>query len=250
MPKKKGGATTAVAAAGLDKRFTLASWIPGRRQPAVHALQGIDLTVTAGTIHGIIGPNGSGKSTLLRTLATLIVPDGGTAEVNGHDIAAAAMSVRRSVGFTTGEERSLYWRLTARQNLEFAAALHHLDAVDAAIARVLEIADLADTADRPVSGFSQGMMRRLGLARALLHTPVVLLLDEPTRSLDPVARDAFHQVVIGLRDESRVTTLLTTHDLDEAATVCDVVSVLKEGRMVATVEGATPRKLERTLRTP
>ena len=235
-------------ASDLQKRFVVPEWLPWRARPGVDALRGIDLTVSTGTIHGVIGPNGSGKSTLLRILATLIIADAGTATVAGHDIAADAIGVRRSIGFTAGDERSLYWRLTARQNLEFAAALHHIADPGAAIEEALAVANLDAAADRPVSGYSQGMIRRLGLARALLHRPAVLLLDEPTRSLDPVARDEFHRVVLALRDGGAVTTLLTTHDLGEAATVCGAVSVLTGGRIVADLTGATEKTLERTLR--
>jgi ABC-2 type transport system ATP-binding protein len=237
----------AVVASGLRKDFRQPSPALGRRGPAVRALDGIDLEVAPGTIHGIIGPNGSGKSTCLRILATLVLADGGRATVAGHDVASDALSVRRSIGFTAGDERSVYWRLTARQNLEFAAALQHLDDAGGAIALALEQTNLTAVADQRASGFSQGMLRRLGLARAILHTPAALLLDEPTRSLDPLARGSFHDVV---RDMQRhgTTTVIATHDLDEAATLCDTVSVFFNGRVVAQVHGATERALERTLR--
>ena len=183
-------------------------------------------------MHGLIGQNGSGKSTLLRILATLILPDAGAAIGRRFDAVSSPVEVRRRIGFSTGEERSVYWRITARQNLEFAAALHRLDPPEPRIAAALDHAHLTDDADRPVSGFSQGMARRLGLARALLHSPRILLLDEPTRSLDPVAREQFHDVLLGLRDRSGVTVLMATHDLSEASSICDQVSVLSAGRIV------------------
>jgi ABC-2 type transport system ATP-binding protein len=204
--------------------------VPGRPKASVDALRGASLTVAHGTIHGVIGPNGSGKSTLLRVLATLVIADGGEARVNGYDVHREERMVRRMIGFTTGEERSLYWRLTARQNLEFAATLYHLRRPAAVVAHALDVVGLAADADRPVSGFSQGMSRRLGLARAILHGPPVLLLDEPTRSLDPNARAEFQEVLRTLRVEKGVTTLLTTHDLGEASAVCDRVSVLFHGQ--------------------
>jgi ABC-2 type transport system ATP-binding protein len=243
-----GGAVSAISASGIRKTFVVRGWLPNRPTATVEALRGIDLEVAPGTIHGVIGPNGSGKSTMLRILATLVAADGGTATVSGADVDTQGVDVRRSIGFTTGDERSLYWRLTARQNLEFAAALHHVPDTGAAIADALVAANLAHAADRPVSGFSQGMLRRLGLARALLHRPAVLLLDEPSRSLDPVARDELHGALSDLRGTGGVTTLLTTHDLAEAAAVCERVSVIREGRIVADLAGATERALEKALR--
>lgn len=227
----------AIVVAGVEKRFVASRWHPRRPKAVVDALCGVDLQVAAGGVHGLIGPNGSGKSTLLRVLATLIIADAGTATVAGCGVAHDPVGVRRRIGLSTGEERGVYWRLTARQNLEFAAALHGLDRVDERVAAALEEADLAGAADRPVSGFSAGMARRLDLARALLHQPSVLLLDEPTRSLDPVARDEFHAAILTRRERFGVSVLLTTHDLAEAAAVCDEVSVLDRGRIVGRATG-------------
>ncbi len=154
------------------------------------------------------------------------------ATVAGHDVVAEANGVRRAIGFSSGEERSLYWRLTARENLEFAAALRDLARNETLIDDALRLVGLSDAADRRVAGFSQGMARRLSLARALLHRPAVLLLDEPARSLDPVGRDEFHSVLLALRRDTDTTVLLTTHDMNEAAEICDAVSVLREGRVV------------------
>ena len=238
----------AITVAGVHKTFAVRGWRPGRPRDTVEALRGIELIVRRGSIHGVIGPNGSGKSTLLRVLATLIIPDAGTARVNGFDVEQAPLDARRQIGFTTGEERSVYWRLTARQNLEFAASLHHLADPDARIQSALEAAGLADAADRSVSGFSQGMARRLGLARAMLHDPSVLLLDEPTRSLDPVARDEFHGAAVAQREQRRTTILLTTHDLGEAASLCDEVSVLHDGRIVADLVPTSEGQLHDELR--
>jgi ABC-2 type transport system ATP-binding protein len=239
----------AVRATDVEKRFAVRGWWPGRPKAQVHALRGATMAVEGGTIHGIIGPNGSGKTTLLRILATLVTPDAGTAEVDGHDVETAGELVRRSIGLSTGEERSVYWRLTARQNLEFAATLYDVANPREAIAAALELTELAADADRPVSGFSQGMARRLGLARAVLHRPRLLLLDEPTRSLDPTARSHFHDLLVSLRAEG-VTTLLTTHDLGEAAAVCDQVSALRGGVFVAHLVRAAQRDLEAVLREP
>jgi ABC-2 type transport system ATP-binding protein len=212
------------------------------------ALRGVDLEVAAGQVHGIIGPNGSGKTTLLRILSTVVLPDSGSASVFGHDVVAEPLAVRRLIGLSTGEERSVYWRLTARQNLEFAAALYHLSNPNEAICSALELVNLDGDCDRPVSGYSQGMLRRLSLARALIHMPPLLLLDEPTRSLDPAAADHFRSVLARIRDERDVTTILTTHDLGEAASCCDVVSSLQQGRVVGCVVPPEEASPERALR--
>lgn len=243
-----GNGVLAAEMVGLHKRFVAVRGLrPGRPKSTVDALRGVDLRVPHGTIHGVIGPNGSGKSTLLRVLATLILPDAGTASVDGRDVTKDARAVRGSIGFSTGEERSHYWRITARQNLEFAAALFHLPDRDRAITAALEQVHLGDEADRPVSGFSQGMARRLGLARALLHEPAVLLLDEPARSLDPSARADFHAALIRLREERGTSVVLTTHDLGEAVEVCDEVSVLNAGRVADVMTPTSERDLETAL---
>ncbi|MBA2280261.1 MAG: ABC transporter ATP-binding protein [Acidimicrobiia bacterium] len=238
----------AITVEGVDKRFAVRGWRPGRPKEVIHALRGVDLEVPAGTVHGVIGPNGSGKSTLLRVLATLVLADTGRATVAGHDVVDDPMAVRRSIGLSTGEERGVYWRLTARQNLEFAAALHRLPDAAERVPTALAEAGLADVADRPVSGFSQGMARRLGLARAMLHRPPVLLLDEPTRSLDPVAREDFHAAALGVRDRLGVTVLITTHDLAEAASICDEVSILHAGRVVGRTATDDADELDAELR--
>jgi ABC-2 type transport system ATP-binding protein len=242
------GPRPALEAIDVRKRFVVRGWVPGRPKAAVEALRGATLSVDHGSIHGVIGPNGSGKSTLLRVLATLVIADGGRARVNGYDVHDDERMVRGQIGFTTGEERSLYWRLTARQNLEFAATLYRLRRPAEAVGHALEVVGLDADADRPVSGYSQGMSRRLGLARAILHQPPILLLDEPTRSLDPTARAEFQHVLMNLRRERGVTTLLTTHDLGEAATLCDAVSVLLHGRFVDHLGASDENRLAAVLR--
>jgi ABC-2 type transport system ATP-binding protein len=230
-----GSGEPVVAAEGLAKSFMLRGWRPGRPKGAVLALAGVDLAVRRGSIHGVIGPNGSGKSTLLRILGTMVLPDGGSARIDGHDVVADPLAVRRRIGLSTGEERGTYWRLSARHNLEFMAALFGMGAASQEIDAMLELVGLEGEADRPVSGFSQGMARRLGLARAMLHRPPVLLLDEPTRSLDPAATEHFHHILQRVREHHGVTTILTTHDLGEAATVCDDVSAMHSGRITGHV---------------
>jgi ABC-2 type transport system ATP-binding protein len=232
---------------GLTKRYPLRGLLPWRAKGYVEALRGVDVAVPPGAVHGIIGPNGSGKSTLLRVLATLVLPDAGRAEVHGHDVEVDERRVRGLVGLSTGEERGVYWRLTPRQNLEFAAALHHLSDATHAIEVALHRVGLEPFADRPAEGLSQGLMRRLGLARAMLHEPPLLLLDEPTRSLDPASTEDFHRVLEDLRRTRSSTIVLTTHDLQEAASACESVTVLRDGLVAAVVSGGDESGLRHAL---
>ncbi len=211
---------------GLHKRFG-----------ALAALQGMDLTVPWGSIVAVLGPNGAGKSTMLRILGTTVLPDAGQVEVGGHDVVTEPTAARRSLGLVLGEERSWYWRISGRHNLEFFAALHRL-APPAARARVdelLRLVDLEAQADRRFDGYSSGMKARLSLARALLHEPPVLCLDEPTRTLDPVAALSFRELVRAQAASGRAV-LFTTHDLHEAAAVASRVVIMVAGRAAAVAE--------------
>ncbi|MDX1577880.1 MAG: ABC transporter ATP-binding protein, partial [Gemmatimonadota bacterium] len=152
-------------------------------------LRGVSCEIGRGELFGLLGPNGAGKTTLLKVLATLVAPDGGSVRVHGLDVVEDAARVRRLVGSVPPEERSLFYRLTARENLAVFADLHGLSepARSRRVGKLLRSVGLDSTGRKIVGDFSSGMRQRLLIARALLHEPVVLLLDEPTRSLDPVA---------------------------------------------------------------
>lgn len=205
------------------------------------ALDHVDLTVGPGELVALLGPNGAGKSTLTRILATIVLPDIGTAKVCGHDVVSQSARVRRSIGVTLSEERSWYWRLSGRRNLEFFAALYGFNRRDAAerSAALLHQLDLSEAADRRFDGYSAGMKARLSLARALLPDPPVLLLDEPTRSLDPVATAVFREVLRDLVQKQHKAVLLTTHDLHEAANLATRIVFLVKGRISNTAAGDT-----------
>jgi ABC-2 type transport system ATP-binding protein len=208
---------------GLVKRFG-----------SVVALDGLDLDVGRGEIVALLGPNGAGKSTLLRILGTTVLPDAGRAEIQGADVVEDPVTARRAIGLMVGDERGLYWRLTGRENLEFFAALHGLDR-SSAVRRadvLLGEAGLDAAADRPVSGYSSGMRVRLMLARALAAEPPLLLLDEPTRTLDPQAAQGFRALAGRLATDRRTGILFATHDLHEAVSVADRILVLSGGRAV------------------
>ena len=205
-----------------------------KRFGCVTALVDVNLSVAEGEVVALLGANGAGKTTLLRILATTVTADTGEVSVAGHDVRSEGTAVRGSVGLMLGDEHSWYWRLSGRRNLEFYAALYRL-APPAAAARVDELLSqqgLADAADRPVSEYSSGMRLRLALARALLAKPPVLLLDEPTRSLDVEATLAFRARLVSLAREHGVTTLIATHDVDDARYGADRSLLLAAGGVV------------------
>ncbi len=215
-----------------------------RREP-FRAVDRVDLAVLEGEVFGILGPNGAGKTTTMRMLATLLEPSAGRATVLGHDLVTEARAIRRRLGAVLSGERSVYWKLTARENLEYFAALYHVPPAETGrrIGDILEAVHLSERADDYVEKFSTGMRQRLVLARALLPAPSLLLLDEPTVGLDPQAARDLRQRVLQLRDEGR-TVLLTTHYMEEADQLCDRIAIVDHGRIVAL---DTPDRLKRSL---
>ena len=205
-------------------------------------LDGVDLTVAAGTVHALLGPNGAGKTTTVNILSTLLAPDAGTVRVYGHDVTTDPAAVRASIGLT-GQFAAVDDLLTARENLVLMGRLHHLPKAEVAsrTARLLERFGIDDVADARPSTFSGGMRRRLDLAMGLVGQPRVLFLDEPTTGLDPRSRRAMWDVVRELVAEG-VTILLTTQYLEEADQLADRISLLDGGKVVA---DGTPAELKR-----
>ncbi|MFD5158064.1 ATP-binding cassette domain-containing protein [Streptomyces hawaiiensis] len=197
------------------------------------ALDGLDLTVARGTVHGVLGPNGAGKTTLLRVLSTLLRPDAGRIEVAGHDVVREAYAVRLCIGLL-GQHAALDEELGGRQNLELFGRLHHLGAkrARARADELLERFDLADTGRKAVRQYSGGMRRRLDLAASLITEPEVLFLDEPTTGLDPRGRAEVWASVRSLVGGG-TTVLLTTQYLEEADQLADRISVVDTGRVIA-----------------
>jgi len=224
VPSHALGRPLGIEVAGLRKRF-------GR----IQALDGVHLQVPMGSVTALVGRNGAGKSTLIRVLATSVLPDTGRVEVCGHEVAADPMTVRRQIGLTLGEDRSFFWRLSGRQNLEFFARLEGLGrrTLEARVDYLLSAVELSDVAGRRVDRYSTGMRSRLGVARALVGDPRVLLFDEPTRSLDPPSATAVRQLLRTLMSGGARCALLATHDLSEALSLADQILVLRGGRVVA-----------------
>jgi ABC-2 type transport system ATP-binding protein len=215
-----------------------------RRFGTFTAVDGISFDVREGEVFAFLGPNGAGKSTTINMLCTLARPTSGHVTVAGFDVAARPKAVRRHIGLVF-QEPTLDDQLTAQENLRFHAVLYRIpsDEVDERIARVLDLVDLSDRRYDLVSEFSGGMARRLEIARALMHVPRVLFLDEPTIGLDPQTRALMWEDVLRLREEANVTVFLTTHYMDEAE-YADRIAIIDHGAIVAI---DTPEALKATI---
>lgn len=205
-------------------------------KPPVQALSEVTFDVRAGEIFGLIGRNGAGKTTLTKIIATLVQPTSGTVTVNGFDSVRDDERVRAQVGLATAEERSFYWRLTVEQNLMFFARLYGLNDAQARrrIIELVEQFELKEVVSRRFGELSTGNKQRLAFARALLARPPVLLLDEPTRSLDPLAAARMRALITKLSGgDPPVTILLTSHNLAEVEELCARIAIISRGRIRA-----------------
>lgn len=232
---------------GGPSRWTRPGKKPGKR---VSAVDDISLHVDRGEIYGVLGANGSGKSTLIRLIATLLLPDSGDIQVFDYDVVTEAAEVRRLLN-RVSVEASLFKKLSPMENLLYAARLYGVNAAKARleIVRILEMLGIPKARiHHPVDKMSRGMQQKVSIARALLTSPVVLLLDEPTTGLDPRSKKDVQRFVLELREKHDATVLVTSHDMEEAGGLCDRLAILDKGRIV--VEG-TPLKLkeEHALRT-
>ena len=201
----------------------------------VPALRGVSFHVERGEVFALVGANGAGKSTLLRVLTTLLLPTHGRAEVCGLDVARDPAKVRRQLGYHTGADACLYARLSGRENLQLFAQLNNLSRADTSrrIAELTDLLGLDALLDRQVRTLSTGNVHRLGLARAMLHQPSVLLLDEPTRSLDPIAAAEFRRFLLQrIVGEQGATVLFASHTLAEVEQLAARIAVLDRGRML------------------
>jgi ABC-2 type transport system ATP-binding protein len=248
-------ARLAVQTIGLTKEFERGRrtlWQRLRGEPDTRtrfrAVDGVDLAVEPGEIFGVLGPNGAGKTTTLKMLATLLEPTSGEAYVLGINVREKPREVRAHLGAMLSGERSLYWKLTGRENLEYFAALYHVSpkTTRSRIDAALEAVKLTDRSEDYVERYSTGMRQRLALARALLPDPQLLILDEPTVGLDPQSARDLRERVRDLRRQGR-TVLLTTHYMEEADQLCDRIAIIDHGKVVAL---DTPDALKRAFAGP
>jgi ABC-type multidrug transport system, ATPase component len=214
----------------VTKRFVV-----GRRRKPVTAVNDISLRIRRGEIYGVLGANGSGKSTLIRLVSTLLTLDAGRVEVFGHDIERDEMAVKRLIN-RVSVDAAFFKKLSPHENLTYAARLYGMDARWAKVEAVRILARLGigeKRLGRPLEQMSRGMQQKVAIARALLTSPTLLLLDEPTTGLDPRSKLDVQSFIEELRDSHDATMVLTTHDLDEADRLCDRIALINDGRLVA-----------------
>ena len=232
---------------GLCKRFTV------RERTSAFALKASSRTVTAvdnvsftahdGEVTGLLGPNGAGKTTTLRILSTLLSADAGRAQIDGADLATERATVRQRLG-VLGDAKGLYWRLTARENINYFGRLQGLSVNDSkrATTRLIDELRLHDLADRPTQGFSQGERMKVAIARALVHNPQTVLLDEPTNGLDIMSTRSMRELIRGLKEQGKCV-LFSSHIMQEVAALCDRIVIINKGHAVFS---GTPQEVLKT----
>ena len=210
----------------------------------VKAVQGISFSAADGQITGLLGPNGAGKSTTLRMLYTLLKPDSGFARVDGFDITAAPIDVQKRIGVLS-DAQGLYERLTARENIRYFGHLHNLNGAELEnqIEQLISLLDMQSIADRRTEGFSTGERLKVAIARALVHDPRNVLLDEPTNGLDVTSTRAMRQFILQLRSAGKCI-LLTSHIMQEVAALCDHIVIISKG--VISAQGTPAELLQKT----
>ena len=211
-----------IAAEGLAKRFG-----------TVEAVRGVSFTAPDGRVTGLLGPNGAGKTTTLRMISTLLAPSGGRVMVDGIDAARDPLAVRAGIG-ALSDARGLYARLTARENIAYFGELRGMEraAIDESIARLAAFLELGPLLDRPTDGFSQGERMKVAIARALVHDPPNVVLDEPTNGLDVMTTRSLREAVRQLRQAGKCV-LFSSHVMQEVAALCDEIVIVSHGRVVA-----------------
>jgi len=205
--------------------------------PETAALDDINVHVNDGEVFGVLGPNGSGKTTLIKILSTLILPTSGTAFVNGMDVTRKEKEIKRTIGYVVSDERSFFWRLSGRQNLRFFASLNNIPAkkAEGKLKEVTALMGLEKEIDLAFQNYSSGNKQKIAIARGLLTDPRILLLDEPTRNLDPAsAYKLRHFIKHTLVKESGKTVLIATNNMEETEDICDRVAFIRDGRVIKT----------------
>ena len=231
--------SAAISVNNLTKRFPKTSGyrdlLPFRHREWVEAVKDVSLEIKQGEFFGMLGPNGAGKTTLIKMLCCLVLPNSGTAQVFGHDVIKNEQSVKETVGLVSAEERSFFWRITGRENLQFYASLYHIPKkrANTRINELLDLVGLADDGDTRFQNYSTGMRQKLAIARGLLSEPRLLFVDEPTRSLDPVSAQAVRHFLRQRIAGAGKTVILATHNLSEAEQLCDRLAIMNHGHLKA-----------------
>ena len=242
-PAPMFGALPALEIVGALKQFRKEEgqkkpfWKRGERKPRemTVAVDNMNITVPRGEIFGLLGANGSGKSTLIRLVSTLLIPDGGEIRVFGRDVQHEERAVRRLIN-RVSVEASFFKKLSALENLMYAARLYDMPVVAARTRAIYILGQLGMKEKRlyePLENMSRGMQQKIAIARGLLTSPVLLLLDEPTTGLDPRSKQDVQRFILRMRREHETTVFLTTHDMDEADRLCDRIAVIDNGKIVA-----------------
>lgn len=223
-----------ISVKNLRRDYETSVGIIKRDKKVVHAINDISFEVEKGEIFGLLGPNGAGKTSTIKILTTLLAPTSGEAMVLGYKCFGEEKELRKRINFIFGGERSLYWRLSAYDNLSYFCDLYNVPErkKKARIAELLEMVGLSDRAHYRVETFSKGMKQRLQIARGLVNNPEVLFLDEPTIGLDPVGAKTLREIIKQL-SESGKTILLTTHYMQEADELCDRIAIINKGELYA-----------------
>lgn len=236
-----------IEAEDLRKSYPKKIPLPLRRVEWVEALKGVSFRVRRGELFGLLGPNGAGKTTTIKILTTLLEPSGGTARVLGLDVRRDAREIRRRINLVAEGERTLYWRLSAYENLKYFARIYYVPKREEKerIERLLKLVGLWKRRNDLVMNFSRGMKQRLAIAKALINDPEVLFLDEPTLGLDVQSAIFIREFVRKLVEEEKKTVLLTTHYMAEAEELCDRIAIIDHGRIIAL---DTPEGLKRLVR--
>src|SRR3989449_5707771 len=230
----------------LAKSFTVKEGPLFRKNPkTVTALRDVSFKVKKGEVFGLLGPNGAGKTTTIKILCTLIQPTSGDAFVNGHSVTRSPQKARQDLGVMLTGDRTLYWKLSGRENLEYFAALYHMNRAQAKkrIQDLLKLVGLDERQDTLVENYSTGMRIRLSFIKGILHEPPVILLDEPTMSLDPQSARLIREIIQDMRRQGHAI-LLTTHYMEEADQLSDRVAVIDHGKIIAM---APPSELKRSV---
>lgn len=235
---------TVVKVENLKRTFNTKKGFIKKEKVVTEALKGISFDIKKGEIFGLLGENGAGKTTTIKILTTLLLPTSGKVDVLGYDPVREEKKIRPLINFVFGGERSLYWRLSGRENLRYFADLYKIDerVQSKRIEEILEVVGLRDKADNKVETYSKGMKQRLQIARGLINDPEIIFLDEPTIGLDPVGALELRNTIRNLQSLDK-TMLLTTHYMYEADELCDRIAILKEGEIVTMDTPSNIKKL-------